>query len=68
MGLSTANKGFELSDGAWIFLTVSVFADRTGEQYGGVIPPDEVVGDEELTLRTAVDWLLEQPACTDGSD
>ena len=69
MGLSTANESFELSDGARIFLTVSVFADRTGQQYGSVIAPDEVVGqeEEELTLKTAVDWLLEQPACTDGS-
>ena len=68
MGLSTANEGFELSDGAWVFLTVSVFADRTGQQYGGVIDPDEVVGskEEELTLQTAVDWLLEQPACAAG--
>ena len=68
MGLSTANESFELSDGARIFLTVSVFVDRTGQEYGGVIAPDEVVGqEEELTLQAAVDWLLEQPACTGGS-
>jgi C-terminal processing protease CtpA/Prc len=69
MGLSTANENFELSDGAWIFLTVSEFADRTGQRYGGVIAPDQVVWAEEteddLTLQAAVDWLLEQPACAD---
>jgi C-terminal processing protease CtpA/Prc len=70
MGLSTANESFELSDGAWIFLTVSVFADRTGQEYGGVVAPDEVLGEEEeeLTLQTAIDWLLEQPACTDDNN
>jgi C-terminal processing protease CtpA/Prc len=70
MGLSTANESFELSDGARIFLTVSVFVDRTGQQYGGVIAPDEVVAKkgEELALQAAVDWLFEQPACTGGSD
>jgi hypothetical protein len=70
MGLSTANESFELSDGARIFLTVSVFADRTGQEYGGVIAPDEVAGveEDELTLQTAVDWLFEQPACTGGDD
>jgi C-terminal processing protease CtpA/Prc len=69
MGLSTSNESFALSDGAWIFLTVSEFADRTGERYGGVITPDQVVwaeeAEDELTLQAAVDWLLEQPACAD---
>ncbi len=69
MGLSTANESYELSDGAWIFLAVSVFADRSGQLYGGTITPDEVVGkeEEELTLQTAVDWLMEQAACADRS-
>lgn len=70
MGLSTSNESFELSDGAWIFLTVSEFADRTGERYGGVIAPDQVVwaeeAEDELTLLAAVDWLLEQPACANN--
>jgi len=69
IGLSTSNENFELSDGAWIFLTVSEFADRTGQRYGGVIAPDQVVWAEEaedhLALQAAIDWLLQQPACAD---
>ena len=69
MGLPTSNENFELSDGAWIFLTVSEFADRTGQRYGSVIAPDQVVGMKEvegdLALQEAVAWLMQQPACTD---
>ena len=69
MGLPTSNENFELSDGAWIFLTVSEFADRTGRRYSSVIPPDQVFGtgsdEEDLALQAAVEWLLEQPACAD---
>jgi len=66
-GLSTANHGYELSDGAMILLTVSTFADRTGQTYGGVITPDEIVGHpdsgSDSVLQAAVNWLLNQPAC-----
>ena len=69
MGLPTSNENFALSDGAWVFLTVSEFADRTGRQYSSVIPPDQVVGtendEEDLALQAAVEWLLQQPACAD---
>jgi carboxyl-terminal processing protease len=71
-GLSTSNENFALSDGAWIFLTVSEFADRTGQRHGGVIAPDQVIWAEEaedaLTLQAAVDWLLEQPACANEAE
>jgi len=66
-GVSTANAGFELSDGATIFLTVSTMADRAGEIYGGEVIPDELVagamtGDTatDAALRTAMHWLLAQ--------
>ncbi len=66
-GVSTANYGYELSDGAMIFLTVSTFADCTGQTYGGVITPDELAGrlgsESDSVLQAAVDWLLNQPAC-----
>lgn len=65
-GLSTSNRGFPLSDRAWIFLTVSTFADRTGQVYGDVIVPDEVVAFSDSSNsvpQAAIDWLLDQPAC-----
>lgn len=68
MGLTTANNGFPLSDGATIVLTVATFADRTGHQYGQAIAADEIVSDQPDTaqdevITTASQWLLEQPAC-----
>jgi hypothetical protein len=69
-GLSTANQHYPLSDGAWLLLTVSTFADRTGQVYGQSIAPDQVgnrpQGAEDLALQAAIDWLLKQPACTAG--
>lgn len=63
-GYSTANERFEMGDGAWIILTVSTFADRTGELYGGKIEPDvkETLSDE-LPVE-AEKWFLEQPSCS----
>ena len=65
-GLTTATMGFDLSDGAAIVLTVAVFADRTGTQYGEPIIPDEEIitsgtasgSDEGITA--AIEWLREQ--------
>jgi len=68
-GLTTSNDEFLLSDGAWLLLTVSRFADRTGKVYSGPIVPDEVVNPPETwpdpVLEAATAWLLSQPACTD---
>lgn len=71
-GFSTANGVFRLSDGAWITLTTSVYADRTGQTYGDRIYPDELVDDvrkftfimDEAIPQPAIDWLKSQPACT----
>ncbi len=63
-GLSTANSSVELSDGAMMLLTTSVFADRERSEYGSVIPPDEVVsGADADPLLAAVAWLSAQAAC-----
>jgi C-terminal processing protease CtpA/Prc len=59
-GLSSGNAGYPLSDGAFIFLTTVVFADRTGTRYGQEIVPDTVVNEAREAAAT---WLLEQPAC-----
>lgn len=69
-GLSTANSGYPLGDGATLFLTVATMADRTGQVYGAELQPDELVGGpktgdpaSDLPLRAAMEWLQAQPAC-----
>ena len=57
-GLSTANQGFVMSDGAILALTVAVMADRTGTPYGDSVPPDEVVtGPGGQVVQRALAWL-----------
>ena len=57
-GLSTANQGFVMSDGAILALTVSVMADRTRTTYGDAIPPDEIVtGPGSQVVQRALAWL-----------
>lgn len=69
-GLSTANAVFELSDGAYLNLTVATDADRTGTIYGGKLQPDETWTSTEIDPATdqaaqaAVAWLHQQAACT----
>lgn len=56
-GASTANRTFQMSDGALLALTVSVMADRTDRSYGGPLQPDEVITDMSVVLPRAVAWL-----------
>jgi carboxyl-terminal processing protease len=42
-GLSTGNSNFDLADGAKLFVTTGVFADRTLQRYGQPIGPDQPV-------------------------
>jgi carboxyl-terminal processing protease len=56
-GLSTSNRGFPLSDGATLNLTVAVMADRTRTRYGDAVVPEEPVAESE-TVSRAVTWLL----------
>ena len=61
-GLTTANTTFPMSDGAMIFLTTAVDADRTGKVYGQEISPDiETLGDG--IPKEALQWLADQPDC-----
>lgn len=69
-GVSTANLGIKLSDGAMIFITTSKFADRTGKVYGEKIAPDELVDapalsdpGKDLVVRAATGWLESRPEC-----
>ncbi len=60
-GISTGNGEFELLDGAKLFLTSTIMADRTGKIYGGKIQPDyqieETNGSEDAVLLFSMEWL-----------
>jgi carboxyl-terminal processing protease len=64
-GASTANAVIKLSDGASMWLTIGVDADRTGKQYMEGFDPDEEIhlGDQILpddrdpVLQGALRWL-----------
>lgn len=66
-GLSTGNADFTLSDGAMIFLTSSVYADRLGNLYGGKIQPDvlepfeykDINHDSDSVIKRAIAWIKE---------
>lgn len=65
-GFTTANEPYFLSDGAVIFLSDSLMADRNGAVYADGVMPDDVValnGSYEAPLS----WLTSQPACGNTS-
>jgi carboxyl-terminal processing protease len=64
-GRSSGNEGIAFSDGAMIFLAVSLLADRNGDVFGGPIEPDEPVADpggktsleEDPVVKAASQWI-----------
>jgi C-terminal processing protease CtpA/Prc len=66
-GLSTANGEYPLPDGAMIFLTDAVEADRTGRRYGDAIEPEERMEADtnavDVTLLAATRWLKQSSGC-----
>ncbi len=64
-GVSTVNETFALSDGASMWLTIGVGADRSGKQYLDGFAPDEVIhygdkivpDDKDPVLQAALKWL-----------
>lgn len=61
-GYSTTNTNFNLSDGAMVLLTVSVYGDREKNVYGEQIMPDVTIGPtegEDAVLAAAIGWLRE---------
>ena len=69
-GVSTVNETFELSDGASMWLTIGVGADRTGKQYLNGLDPDELVKgpnqpvspEIDPVVMHAVKWLATNPS------
>lgn len=74
-GIPTCNDNEELPDGAVLYLTVALGADRTGRTYDGPVAPDEPVAadwtllgsDADPVLRAAVAWLRRQDLPAPGS-
>ena len=69
-GVSTVNETFQLSDGASMWLTIGVDADRTGKQYLNGLDPDEIVKgpnqpvapENDPVVMHAVKWLDKNPS------
>jgi hypothetical protein len=69
-GASTANEEFALSDGAVMWLTIGVDADRTGKQYIDGFDPDEAIhgadkvvpDNQDPVLQGALRWLMSAPS------
>jgi hypothetical protein len=61
-GFSSANGSMTLADGAMIILTDAVFADTSGQVYGGAIAPDVRVSlsNSHLNTETPLSWLSAQ--------
>jgi hypothetical protein len=70
-GLSTYNDAFRLRDGATLYITTAVLADRIGRSYGSPLSPDIAVdgpdepraGAEDPVIEAAARWLTIQPSC-----
>jgi carboxyl-terminal processing protease len=56
-GLSTANQSYRLSDGAMLYLTVAVMADRNHTPYGDSMAPDETVPGDVDVVQRAMAWV-----------
>ncbi|MCU0647972.1 MAG: S41 family peptidase [Gemmatimonadaceae bacterium] len=56
-GLSTANLGFPLADGALLNLTVSTMADRNRVPFGEQVQPDERIVVADSAVSRAIEWL-----------
>jgi len=63
-GYTTANQGFRLSNGAFLYLATSYTADKLFKVYKGKITPDVLVdkpanGNNDPAIDTASAWVLE---------
>jgi carboxyl-terminal processing protease len=56
-GLSTANSTLRLSDGATLFLTTALMADRNRVGNGDSIPPDEPMSGDADVVQRAIAWI-----------
>lgn len=70
-GIPTDNNGYTLSDGAILWITVAVDADRTGQTYDSSISPDQEVSSlprlqpraDDNVAQAVLNWLYVQANC-----
>ena len=65
-GLSTANRGFPLSNGAMLFLTTAVMADRNLVPFGDQVAPDYIGTSNADVEANAIAWLQQAAAELDA--
>ena len=71
VGVTSANVGISLPDGAFVMVTHSYDTDRAGKLYDGPLLPDAAITTDWTTFGTGADpvltaaqtWLDGQPAC-----
>lgn len=71
-GLTSANVGISLEDGAFVMVTHSQDIDRSGRVYDGPLDPDQAVANDWTLYDTDADpvlsagraWLSAQPSCS----
>lgn len=63
-GLTTANNGYPLSDGARVVFPIGYMADRHGNIHHPGVKPDETVSSDGAS-EAAVAWIQSQSACQD---
>jgi len=56
-GFTTGNRGYYMPDSAWLSITHSVDADRSGRTYGGPIQPDEEISDGLQLFERVYQWI-----------
>jgi hypothetical protein len=61
-GATTSTQTIWMGDGAMLFVTNAVYADRTGTAYGGKVIPDLVIADSSEELVVPRPPLIEDPA------
>jgi C-terminal processing protease CtpA/Prc len=67
-GATTSTQTIWMGDGAMLFVTNAVYADRTGTVYGGKVIPDLVIADSPEELAVPRPPLVEDPAISDAVD
>jgi C-terminal processing protease CtpA/Prc len=63
-GATTSTQTVWMGDGAMLFVTNAIFADRRGTLYGGKLTPDEFVAGSPDELADPPPQLLDDPAVT----
>jgi C-terminal processing protease CtpA/Prc len=60
-GATTSTQSVWMGDGAMLFVTNAIYADRTGAVYGGTLIPDDIIADSPDELADPRPPLLEDP-------